>query len=61
MNRLIIIGAGGSKIKEIGTLARVDIEDLLDKKVYLNLVVKTVRKWRDREKYLNEFGIIETE
>ena len=57
----IIIGANGSKIKEIGTLARKDIEKLINKKVYLDLVVKTVKKWRDREKYLDEFGIIEKE
>lgn len=57
----IIIGANGSKIKEIGTLARKDIEELINKKVYLDLVVKTVKKWRDREKYLDEFGIIEKE
>ncbi len=52
----IIIGAQGSKIKEIGTRARKDIEDLLGKKVYLELFVKTVKKWRDKEKYLSEFG-----
>ena len=57
----IIIGANGSKIKEIGILARKDIEELINKKVYLDLVVKTVKKWRDREKYLDEFGIIEKE
>ena len=57
----IIIGANGSKIKEIGMLARKDIEKLINKKVYLDLVVKTVKKWRDREKYLDEFGIIEKE
>lgn len=57
----IIIGANGSKIKEIGILARKDIEKLINKKVYLDLVVKTVKKWRDREKYLDEFGIIEKE
>ena len=52
----IIIGKRGSMIKEIGTLARRDIEALLGKKVYLDLVVKTIKKWRDRDKYLSEFG-----
>ena len=52
----IIIGKQGSKIKEIGILARKDIEELLGKKVYLELYVKTVKKWRDKEKYLSEFG-----
>lgn len=52
----IIIGASGSMIKKIGTQARIDIEKLLNKSVYLNLTVKTVKKWRDKEKYLNTFG-----
>ena len=41
-------------IKKIGTLARKDLENLLKTKVYLELYVKTIEKWRDREKYLNE-------
>src|SRR5574344_952892 len=52
----IIIGKQGSKIKEIGILARKDIEELLGKTVYLELYVKTVKKWRDKDKYLAEFG-----
>ena len=52
----IIIGKQGAKIKEIGILARKDIEELLGKKVYLELYVKTIKKWRDKEKYLSEFG-----
>ena len=50
----IIIGKNGTMIKKIGSLARVDIENLLKTKVYLELYVKTIEKWRDREKYLNE-------
>ena len=52
----IIIGHNGNMIKEIGTRARVDIEELLNKKVYLELLVKVVPKWRDREKIINEMG-----
>lgn len=52
----IIIGKGGSMIKEIGTRARIDMEKVLNKKVYLNLFVKTVKKWRDQDKYLEEYG-----
>ena len=52
----IIIGRQGSKIKEIGIRARKDIEELLGKTVYLELYVKTIKKWRDKEKYLMEFG-----
>lgn len=52
----IIIGKGGSMLKEIGSKARSDIEDMLDKKVYLNLYVKSIKNWRDKEKYLKELG-----
>ena len=52
----IVIGKRGNKIKEIGTKARIDIEELLNTKVYLDLFVKTIPKWRDKEKYLQEFG-----
>lgn len=52
----IIIGKGGSMIKKIGTLARKDLEEILGTKVYLELYVKTIEKWRDREKYLTEFN-----
>lgn len=52
----IVIGSKGDKIKKIGTSARIEIESLLNKKIYLELFVKTVKKWRDREKYLSEYG-----
>lgn len=50
----ILVGKNGSMIKEIGTSARMEIEPLLNKNVYLELFVKVIPKWRDREKYLNE-------
>lgn len=52
----IIIGKNGSMIKEIGIRAREDIEEYFGKKVYLNLFVKVVPKWRDKEKFLNMIG-----
>ena len=52
----IIIGHNGSKIKEIGIKARKDIENFVGKKVFLDIYVKTIKKWRDKEKYLAEFG-----
>ncbi len=52
----IIIGKQGDMIKQIGIDSRKDLEALLNKSVYLELFVKTVKKWRDKEKYLNEFG-----
>lgn len=57
----IIIGKQGAKIKEIGISAREDIEALLGKKVYLDLYVRCIKKWRDREKYLQEFGYYDFE
>lgn len=57
----IIIGKGGLKIKEIGVRSRKEIEEYLGKKVYLDLLVKTIRKWRDKDKYLAEFGYNEFE
>ena len=52
----IIIGKQGEMIKKIGVSSRIDLENLLNKKVYLELFVKTVKKWREKEKYLSEFG-----
>ena len=52
----IIIGSKGSMIKQIGISSRLEIEQLLGKKVYLELFVKTVKKWRDKEKYLQVYG-----
>ena len=52
----IIIGHNGEMIKKIGIESRKDIEELMGKKVYLNLFVKTVNKWRDKDRYLIEFG-----
>lgn len=52
----IIIGKNGNMIKEIGTRARKDIEKYFNKKVYLELFVKVIPKWRDKEKFLNMIG-----
>lgn len=57
----IIIGKGGSMLKEIGTQARLDIETMFDKKVYLELYCKTVPKWRDREFLLKDLGFSKDE
>lgn len=52
----IIIGEGGSMIKQLGTLARKDIEAFLGAKVFLELFVKVRAKWRDNENFLKEYG-----
>lgn len=52
----IIIGKGGSMLKNIGTKARLDIEKLLDCKVNLQLWVKVKKDWRDSDFLLKNFG-----
>ncbi len=53
----IIIGKQGSRVSKIGTDARVQIQDLLHKKVYLELFVKVVKDWRNKERSLDELGV----
>jgi GTPase len=55
----IIIGKGGIKLKKIGTEARVDVENMLNKKVFLQLFVKVVADWRNRPQDLDEMGVTE--
>jgi GTP-binding protein Era len=52
----IVIGANGKRIKLIGTRARQDIEALLKKHVFLELLVKVQKDWRNEEKALETFG-----
>jgi len=52
----MIIGKGGAKLKEIGSLARPDIEEMLDCKVYLKLWVKVKKDWRDSDFLMKNFG-----
>ena len=55
----IIIGKGGAKLKQIGIEAREDIEKLLGRHVHLQLFVKVVEDWRNKERELDEMGIHE--
>lgn len=55
----IIIGKNGSRLKEIGIASRTEIEAMLGKKVYLELFVKTVKNWKDKEKYIKELGFLD--
>ena len=50
----ILIGSHGSMIKKIGMEARSDIEEFLQKKVYLDLRVKVISDWRDKDSFLNK-------
>ena len=54
----IILGSGGSAIKKLGTVARLDIEKFLQKKVYLELFVKVDKDWRDSERQLKRYGYL---
>ncbi|HEY7546110.1 MAG TPA: GTPase Era [Blastocatellia bacterium] len=56
-HRAIIIGRGGERLKEIGTAARLDIEKLLGRHIFLSLYVKVREHWRDDEQALDELGI----
>lgn len=57
----IIIGKSGSMLKQIGTLARPEIEDMLEKQVNLQLWVKVKKDWRDSDFLLKNFGYQEKE
>ncbi len=56
--RKIIVGHNGNMIKVIGLESRVDMEELLGKKVYLELYCKTIKKWREKEKYIKDLGYL---
>lgn len=55
-HKSIIIGKGGAKLKGVGKSARLDIEDLLGRKVFLNLWVKVKENWRDSERTIRSLG-----
>ena len=55
----IIIGKKGERLKEVGTKARIELENMLGKKVYLELFVKTIKNWKDKERYIKELGFLD--
>lgn len=57
----MVIGKKGAKLKEIGIRARKDMENFLGKKVFLKTYVKTIKNWREEEKYFLELGLKEEE
>jgi GTP-binding protein Era len=52
----IIIGKAGEMLKKVGTYARKDMEEFLQKKVFLEMFVKVIPDWRNRKNYLKRFG-----
>ena len=56
----MLIGKQGSKLKEIGTKARIEIENYLGSKIYLSLHVKVSKDWQKDLKSLARFGFIQS-
>ena len=52
----IVVGKNGEVLKKAGTLARKELEELLETKVFLECFVKTQKRWRDNTSLLQEFG-----
>src|ERR1700712_2058344 len=52
----VLLGEGGTMIRQLGTEARKDIEEFIGRKVFLELFVKVRPKWRDNEWQLREYG-----
>lgn len=52
----IVIGKGGKMIKEVGTQARIELEKMLDRQVFLDLRVKVLKNWRSNEKFMRKVG-----
>ena len=53
----MIIGKGGERLKQIGSLARKDIEELLGAKVNLQCFVKVKEDWRNRDRFIMDMGL----
>ena len=56
--KAIMIGKKGSMLKNIGTQARLEMENLFDSKVFLELFVRVKKDWTSSEKMLQEFGLL---
>lgn len=54
--KAIVIGAKGSRLRDVGTRARLAIEDLLERKVYLDLHVRVAKEWQRDPKQLRKLG-----
>jgi GTP-binding protein Era len=52
----ILIGTGGEMLKKVGTYARKDMEELFQRKVFLEMFVKVIADWRSKKNYLKKFG-----
>ncbi len=59
--KIILIGKNGALLKTIGTQARIELEQITEKKVYLDLTVKVEKDWRKNDRILKEFGYTQTD
>ena len=57
--KAIVLGKGGSRIKQIGSEAREELEELLDMRIHLKLFVKVQDKWAERSENLRLMGLLE--
>jgi GTP-binding protein Era len=56
--KIIIIGKGGEKIKQVGRASRLDLEQFFGKKIFLEIFVKVNKDWRNDERQLKRFGYL---
>jgi len=54
--KIIMIGKGGSMIRKISEQSRADIEEFIQRKVFMELRVKVRKDWRDSDIFLKEYG-----
>ena len=59
-HKAILIGKQGSKLKEVGTMARLKLEKFLDRRVFLALHVKVDEDWRSNQEALERYGYMQT-
>ncbi len=53
----IVLGKGGSKLKQLGQAARLELEKNLERKVHLKLFVRVTKNWRDDPEYFSQWGL----
>ncbi len=53
----IVVGKGGSKLKQIGMASRKELEEIIESKVHLNLFVRVSERWHDNPEYYAEWGL----
>ena len=59
--KIILIGKNGALLKTIGTQARIELEQITEKKDYLDLTEKVEKEWRKNDRILKEFGYTQTD